>query len=120
MSDSESSKFVLLVEDDSITQQLLTRLIESLNAECRIASALAEAREYLAQVDQIRLIVWDGELFGEKSYEGAIQAFKTVFDGPMVAGSGSEQFVDKQMEAGCTHRGQKGREQHEVLKQLLS
>jgi len=119
MSNSENSKFVLLVEDDSITQQALARLFQSRGVECRIVDTLAEAMKYLAQVDQIRLIVWDGDLFGENSFDDAIQAFKKVFDGPMVAASGNKQSVDKQMEAGCTHRGLKGREQLTVLKQLL-
>lgn len=112
-------KFVLVVEDDPMVQQTLRFLLTSMGVDCMVVDTLADARAYLDQVDQIRLIVWDGDLHGEKSFEGTIQEFKKVFAGPMIAGSGDNGNLDAQMAAGCTHRGDKTGGTRKLLQELL-
>ncbi len=60
-------------------------------------------QDLLRRSSEFSLIVWDAEIRGDYSFKGYIQAFAEVFEGPMIAHSGSTAGRAFQMSAGCTH-----------------
>jgi len=114
-----SQKIVLVVEDNSEVLDMYRRFFQDLQIEVWEATSIEDALTFLRRTHELSGIVWDGVLRKTCSFDGAIQQFKRVFNGPMIAASRSTKSLDLQMAAGCTHIAAPI-DRFEVLKQVFN
>lgn len=121
-------KKILVFEDDHHQAERLEKKLGKMGFEVEVVDSLPQGpneeafTSLLARSSEFALIIWDGEISNIMSTDGFIQAFKTVFSGPMIAHSASDQTCVIQVEAGCSHSVQKdgGNELFDLIQALLS
>ena len=106
-------KKILVFEDDYHQAERLKKKLGKMGFKVEVVDSLPQYpndqafTSLLARSSEFALIIWDGEIFNIMSTDGFIQEFKTVFSGPMIAHSASDQTCSLQVEVGCTHSIQK-------------
>ena len=111
---------ILMVEDNVECCEYVRRYFQTHRPDIEVvfATHLREVPRLLTE-GQWELIVWDERLPDGKASEGAIQAAKGIFTGPMIANSDTWKSVQKQMRAGCTHWTTTGCDVIKVILHLL-
>ncbi len=104
------NKRVLLVEDGDIADIILQGL-ELSGYSVELVKALPESPDHPRFIALMRraqgfdLVIWDENIISPevavKTSEGFIQAFRSVFSGPMIANSAEPENRQKQLAAGC-------------------
>ena len=104
-------KLALDVEDDENWQGNFVKSLKRKDFEVLQATNLKDAEEsYSSNSDKIDLIVMDGCLGSDSpNTPDLIKLIRKTFKGPMIASSGSTEYLKILTEAGCDHKFDKGR-----------
>ncbi|MFA6338715.1 MAG: hypothetical protein WCW87_01485 [Candidatus Paceibacterota bacterium] len=112
-------KKVLVVEDQKWFHDALHHWFDG---DLKIVSALSikEAEKQFASNPDIDVILMDGCVPGnEFNTRALVLKFRETFNGPMIAISSIEEYQDLLVEAGCSHKSEKGVKTFKLLGEIL-
>ena len=100
-------KKILIVEDDTYYYNEWRLELEGM-VVLIFASSIKEAEQQFTTNPDLSVIVMDACVPGDRpTTPPLVQKFRETFSGPMIAISGSEQYRNQLMQAGCDHKSTK-------------